>query len=168
MVYTLGHYLNSKPTIPCIAKYLSCTRMKVKNDHSLTSDVTWCLQHICRVYIFLSWSFLNNTYLNLSKTVRDPTQTVKLDNRVKYGDLSDILEPHMTCYDIIYHMNTVLEQLCKCFYIILVRIANAFIASMRVTNTSWSIIQYDSWSCLLWILIGPLYNMTWDSCYLCS
>ena len=100
--------------------------------------------------------------------VRDSAQTVKLDHRVKQGDLSDTLEPHMTCYDIMYYLNTVLEQLCKCFYIILVRIANAFIASMRVTNTSWSIIQYDSWSCLLWILIGPLYNMTWDSCYLYS
>ena len=100
--------------------------------------------------------------------VRDPTQTVKLDHRVKQGDLSDILGPHMTCYDIMYHMNTVLKQLCKCFYIILVEIVNAFIASMRVTNTSWSIIQCGSWSCPFWILIGPLYNMTWASYYLCS
>ena len=91
--------------------------------------------------------------------VRDPTQTVKLDHRVKWGDLSDTLEPHMTCYDIMCYMNTVSKQLCKCFYIILAGIANAFIVTMRVPNTSLIIIQYDSWSCPLWIPIGPLYNI---------
>ena len=166
-IYTLSSFVLPIPLFHT-TKYPFCTRMNMVDDHSLTSDATWCHQYICCVYIYLSWSFLNNKYLNLSKTVRVPTQTVKLYNRVKYGDLSDILEPHMTCYDIMYYLNTVLEQLSKCFYTILVRIVNAFIATMRVTNTSLSIIQYDSWSCPLWILIGQLYNVAWVSYYLCS